>query len=108
MFGSVISALGQSYIYLSYVAFIASWTRGAGARDDVFGPGLWPVAFFAVLIPIWLTMVRARAEARQSNSTNPQVEALPLTALVAVIGFVVFAFIPGLMRMAWGWVPYVK
>lgn len=108
IFGSLVSAIGQSYVYLCYVAFIVSWTRTAGARSDVFSPVLWPVAFFAVLIPIWITMIRARAEARQSNSTNPQVEALPLTAFVGLSGFIIFAVMPSLMRTAWGWVPYVK
>ena len=108
VFGSIISSFGQAYVYLSFVAFVVNWTRFAGARGDVFGPILWPFAFLSVMVPIWLTMVRAREEARENKFASPQVEALPLTALIALMGFFIFAFVPDLARLAWRWVPYVR
>jgi len=108
IFGSIISALGQSYVYLAYVAFIVNWTMIAARRTDVVGFLLWPCAFLAVLIPMWLTLTRARVEDREQKSDNPQVEALHLTVVVALIGFFLFAFSPVVMKAAWGWVPYVK
>jgi hypothetical protein len=107
VFGSIISTLGQAFVYLSFVAFVVNWTRLAGARGDVFGPILWPFAFLSVMAPVWLTMVRAREEARENKFASPQVEALPLTTLIALVGFFVFAFFPGLVKLAWRWVPYV-
>jgi len=108
IFGSIVSALGQSYIYLAFTAFIVNWTMLAARRDDIVGFLVWPFAFFVVLIPIWLTLIRARAEAREQKSANAQVEALHLTVIAALLGFFVFAFAPIVMKAVWGWVPYVK
>lgn len=108
IFGSIISALGQSYVYLAYIAFIVNWTMLAARRNDVVGFLLWPFAFLVVLIPIWVTLIRARVEDQEQKSANPQVEALHLTVIVALIGFFVFAFVPMVMRVAWGWIPYIR
>ena len=105
IFGSIISALGQSYVYLAFIAFIVNWTMIAGKRNDIVGFLLWPFAFLAALIPIWLTLIRATGEARETGSASAQAEALPFTFIVALIGFFVFAFAPIVMRAAWGWVP---
>jgi len=103
----MIAAAGQAYIYLAFTAFVVSWTRLAAARDDVVGLVLWPVAFLAVTLPIWMSLIRARIEARESEHANPQVEALHLTTLITLMAFFAFAFAPMLMRVAWPWVPYV-
>jgi hypothetical protein len=108
IFGSIVSALGQSYVYLAFIAFIVNWTMLAARREDVVGFLLWPFAFLVVLIPIWLTLIRARGEAGEQESANPQVEALYLTVIAALLGFFAFAFAPIVIRVAWGWVPYVK
>jgi hypothetical protein len=108
IFGSIISALGQSYVYLAFIAFIVNWTMIGGKRNDIVGFLLWPFAFLTALIPIWLTLIRATGEARERGSASAQVEALPFTFIVAVIGFLVFAFVPIVMRAAWGWVPYIR
>lgn len=111
-FGSAVAALGQSYLYLAYVAFIVNWAMRAARRDDVvFGFLLWPVALLAVLIPIWINFIRGRVEAKevmqQTGHANPQVEALQYTVMTAFIGFFLFAFVPSVMRLGWFWVPYV-
>ena len=108
IFGSIMCALGQSYVYLAFVAFIVNWTMGAGRRNDVVGFLLWPFAFFAVFIPMVPTLGQATEEARERGRVNAQTEALPFTFIVAFIGFFVFAFAPIVMRAAWGWVPYIK
>ncbi|MBN1255562.1 MAG: hypothetical protein JXA50_09845 [Deltaproteobacteria bacterium] len=108
IFGSIVSALGQSYVYLTFTAFIVNWTMLAARREDVVGFVVWPVAFFAVFIPIWLAHGRANTEAREQKSRNAQVEALGFTFLVSLLGFFVFAFVPSVMRAAWGWLPYMK
>ena len=108
IFGSIVSALGQSYVYLAFIAFIVNWTMLAANREDVVGFLLYPFAFLAVLIPMWFALIRARVEAREQESANPQVEALHITFLIAFLGFFVFAFAPSVIRFAWGWLPYVR
>lgn len=108
IFGSMISALGQSYIYLGYVAFVAGWTSQAAGRDDVAGFVIWPFAFLAVTLPVWFNLIRARAEASELPYGSPQSEALHLTFLFALVAFFVFSFAPIVMRAAWAWVPFVS
>ncbi|NQV18996.1 MAG: hypothetical protein HQ534_10680 [Armatimonadetes bacterium] len=107
IFGSIISAIGQSYLYLSFIAFIVNWTLNAAAREDVIGFILWPFAFFVSLIPLWHTFIRASVEARELKFANPQVEALQITVFISILSFFVFAFIPSIVKIVWSWVPYV-
>lgn len=108
VFGSIVSALGQSYVYLTYVAFVVNWTLLTSKREDVIGFLLWPVAFFAILGPMWGNLIHARLEDKESKHANSQVEALHVTTIVTLIAFFVFTFAPSVMRFAWGWLPYMK
>lgn len=105
---SLVSAIGQSYVYLAFVAFVVNWTRLASQREDVSGIFLWPVAFLACFVPIYTSLIRARVEAQEQAHANPQVEALHITVLISVIAFFVFAFLPITITAAWPWVPYTR
>lgn len=102
------SALGQSYIYLAFTAFVVNWTVLASNREDVVDFILYPFAFLAVIFPIWFALIRGRVEARDHEHANAQVEALHITLLVIFLGFFVFVFAPNVIKFAWGWLPYVK
>lgn len=104
--GAVVAALGQSLVYLGYVAFIVNWTRLAISIQDV-NVIVWPIAFLAVMVPIWMNLIRARLEAREASFANPQAEALHVTTLIALLGFFVFAFVPSVIEPVYGWIPYV-
>jgi hypothetical protein len=108
IFGSVVSALGQSYVYLAFIAVIVGWTTLAANREDVIGLLLYPFAFLTTFVPIWFALIRARVEAREQKDASVQVEALHITVIVAFVGFFVFVFAPSVMRFAWGWLPYVR
>ena len=103
--GSLVAALGQSLVYLGFVAFIVNWTRLAISIQSV-SIIAWPVAFFAVMVPIWMNLIRARLEAREASFANPQVEALHITTLIALLGFFIFAFVPNAIEPVYGWIPY--
>lgn len=105
--GSLLSALGQSYVYLAYVALVVAWTRVSAARADIVGWVIWPFAGYAVFVPISWLLYKAREEAAEHTYANPQVEALQITFLVASIGFFAFAIFPALYKLLWGWVPFV-
>ena len=106
--GSVIAAIGQSYVYLAYVAGVVAWSSLAAARDDVVGFIVWPIAFVTAVGPIYMNLMRGTAEAKELPHGNPQVEALNLTLFAAIAGFLLFAFMPVAMKMLWGWVPFVN
>jgi hypothetical protein len=84
------------------------WTRNAASKDDVVGFVIWPIAFLAVFLPIWFNLGRARSEANEMKHASAQTEALHLTFLGSIVGFLVFIFIPIVPKILWGWVPYVS
>jgi len=102
--GSLVSAFGQCLVYLGYTAFVVNYTRTA-----VFFQGVnvivWIVAFLAVIVPIWMNLIRARLEEREASVANPQAQALHITTIVAFLGFFLFAFIPSAMELLYGWIP---
>lgn len=104
--GSLVSAFGQSFAYLAYTAFIVNWTALA-IRYQGVSLVVWPVAFLAVLLPLWFNLIRARLESQEQGHANAQVEALHITVLLTLLGFFVFAFFPVAMQSIYSWVPYV-
>ena len=69
---------------------------------------IWPIAFLAVVLPLWINLTHAKVEAREDGYfTNAQIEALYITFLLTLIGFFVFAFNPKTMEIIYNWVPYI-
>lgn len=107
IFGSVVCAIGQSFIYLAYAAFIVNWTLLAISHQNA-SILVWSVAFLTVALPLWFNLIHARLESREQGQANAQVEGLHITMLVALAGFFLFAFFPITMQTAYGWVPYMQ
>jgi hypothetical protein len=105
--GSIISSIGQTYIYLAYTAFIVSWTMNRIIEHDAVKFVAWIFAFLAVIIPLYKDLIRARVENKEAAYANPQIEALHLTFLLVFVGFFIFVFVPNVMNILWNWVPYV-
>lgn len=107
IFSSIISAIGQSFVYLAYTAFIVNWTILATSKQSVSFI-IWPIAFLVVVLPLWLNLTHARVEAKEMQHASAQTEALHITFLLTLIGFFIFAFIPRIMEIIYNWVPYIK
>lgn len=105
IFGSVVCAIGQSFIYLAYTAFIVSWTA-ARIRQ---GASIlcWLVAFLSVITPLWINLIRARVESREQPYANPQVEGMHLTFLIVLVSFFIFAIFEGAISYTYGWLPFI-
>lgn len=136
--GVLVNALGQSYVYLAFVALVVSWTVGASRRGDVVGFLVWPFAFLTVMAPVFFCWGDAEREERENklaraetaydaataegmdeqealnagrqaaNGTPAPIAGLQLTVIAALVGFFVFAFVPSVARTLWAWVPYVS
>lgn len=104
LIGSLISAIGQSFVYLAYVAFVVNWTQSAILNQDISFI-IWIAAFFASLVPLGTNIGIAEREAREDGYiTNPQIKGLNITLVVSFIGFFVFAFNPDFMESIYGWI----
>ncbi len=104
--GIIVSAIGQSYIYLAYQVWIINWTFAVVTFQDVTNFIVWGVTFLAVYLPVLKMRTIARLEDDEFGSfyRNPQVEALDITTIVSFVAFFVFVFIPSTMNSLWGWV----
>lgn len=103
--GTLISAIGQAYVYFAYIAFVVSWTRNTTRRDDIISFIIWGAAFIACILPLWKYLIAARIEAKESEFSNAQTEALHLVFILAFIAFFAFALLPATIETAWSWVP---
>ena len=108
--GCIVSVLAQSYLYLAVTGFIVSWTQFTLRREHAVSWLLWPVAFLAVMLPLSATISSARISVRTAKYPDYVVHGLitlDITIVITFIGFLVFAFIPCVMRVGWGWLPYL-
>jgi hypothetical protein len=96
IFGSIISVIGQSFVYLAYTAFVVNWTMLVISKQDVSFI-IWPIAFLVVVLPLWFNLIHARVEAKEMGHANAQTEALHITFLLTLIGF----FVLLLFRELW-------
>ncbi len=106
IFGSIISAVGQSYVYLAYTAFIVNWAMLAILKQGVSFV-IWPITFLAVVLPLWFNLIHARVESKEMEHASAQTEALHITVLLTLVGFFIFAFIPRVMEIIYNWLPYI-
>lgn len=104
--GSIISSLGQSYVYMAYVAFVAVYTHNSES-EGFLKVILWIIAFLSCIPPLWRQQGKAKAELNESQIpyANPQVEGLILTSLICTVGFFILLIFPSLIETIWGWLP---
>ena len=106
IFGTLLSIVGQSYIYLGWVAGVVLlakvFTNPPRAAMPIF---VWPAAFFAAVFPIYLCAAAAGAE--YNEGSKPQAQAVLIGQFIAAIGFFAFAFFPDIMRTGWPWIGWV-
>jgi hypothetical protein len=65
------------------------------------------VSFVVSFFPIYACCGAAVAEANESGDWNAQVTALFYSEILAVVGFFVFAFSPGVIAFGWPWIRYL-
>ena len=103
--GVIISAVGQSYVYLAFVALVVNFTKFEVHSGGVFGFVVWPIAFIATFAPVYLCAAAAIVEAG-GGAWNVQVMAIVFTEWLSVIAFFLFVFFPSLITLGWPWIPY--
>ena len=107
--GIIISSIGQSYIYLTYMVFIISWINLRILTYDLPKIPILIFTFLATVFPVFGFNSAAQFEHKESGSDyiNPQVLGIGFTTIISFISFFVFVFFPEAMSYFWSWVPYV-
>ena len=102
--GYGLTILGQLYVALIFTAFIV---RSSGHHlATVHGPGRWlgwtVSSVIAVAPPLVAMLDWARDSGREVQHT-----AVRATWVLTAVSFGVFLARPELLRLGWGWVPYL-
>ncbi len=112
--GLIVALIGQCFVALAWVALIITYVRYVSSQPNVWAWLLWIVGFFTA---ISLTSAASRATLLEERSDieyaekarfNVQHIAVPITGIIGVIAFFVFAFVPSVMSSLYGWLPYVE
>jgi hypothetical protein len=104
--GIVLAVLGQSYLYLAYVALVVAATKYYIHQAGLSPIFVWPASFFACVFPIYLCAAAAMAEF--SSGSMVQATAVVIGQFLAAIGFFMFAFFPNVIAMGWPWTPWLS
>jgi hypothetical protein len=99
LIGMLVATALQSYVYLAFVGLVVAGTKyyiHQGALSPIF---VWPASFIACILPMYLGVPTS------FRTGNPlKIMAMGNTAILALIGFFVFAFFPKLFALGWPWV----
>jgi hypothetical protein len=106
--GTMLAILGQSYVYLAYVALVVAGTKHyvhQAALSPIF---VWSACFFACVFTIYCCAAAAGAEYSQGSGSGVQTNAVLIGQLVAAIGFFLFVFFPNVIALGWPWTPWLS
>lgn len=108
--GVTVASIFQTYFYLSFVAFVISWTSYRLQPEQFSNYIVWTFAFASALLPLWFGSAMMRVQHKEKNTglLSATAEATKLTCFLATIGFFVFVYTSGIMSTLWSWVPYVE
>lgn len=103
-------AAGQSFVFLSWVAFVVAYTLLVVRNQPVVGWLVWIAAFLVSAAPGAFASRVSKGEELEEPRLAQGVPHLALSAsmIALVIGFILFAVRPATMLSLWRWVPFVR
>ena len=102
--GLAACVVGQSYVALALCALVVGFTTNLlQKRTDLIGWIIWTIAFWVACAPAFYNA----KEASTKNEEKTQDIASTFTLILSPIGFLLFVFAPSIMKVGWGWMPYV-
>jgi len=104
IFGIMLAVLGQSYVYLGFVAVVVIWTKYYIHQKDLVEFFVWPASFFACVYPIYMCAAAAEGERSRRRGSGVQTVAVVSSQFIAAIGFLVFVFVPSVVLAGWPWI----
>ena len=106
--GIMLAVLGQSYVYLAFVALVVTWTKYYIHQKGMSPIFVWPASFFACVFPIYLCAAAAEGEYSQGSGSTVQTIAVIIGQFIAAIGFFVFVFFPNVILVGWPWISWLS
>lgn len=100
----------QAYIFLSWMAFVISYTMLINRHQPVIRWIVWVVAVYAAINPTIIAAHHSRTEEKE----NPELEntaphlSVSFNCLIVPISFILFILFPVLMLYGWSWIPHVR
>jgi len=102
VWGLFLTVAGQLYAALVFVALVIHFVAPRLSEATGFGKWVvWVIAFMVGVAPPSMAL----KDAVRADPRNVQHLATTFTAPLTAIGFLLFVFVPALMKAGWGWVP---
>jgi hypothetical protein len=94
--GLLVATAVQSYVYLAFVGLVVAGTKYNIHQEALSPIFVWPASFIGCILPMYF------AAPTSISTGNPlKLMAMGNTAILAVLGFFVFAFFPKLFALGW-------
>ncbi len=116
--GLLLSAGAQSFVYVSYVAFVVKSIHRTMEGEPDLAWLIWTAGFFAAIHPINVVKTMGFREDDQNRrealatgeelAPNANVWGAGLTFHASIVSFLWFANQPSAMATLWGWVPSIR
>jgi hypothetical protein len=108
IFGIILAVLGQSYVYLGFVAVVVIWTKYYIHQKDLVEVFVWPASFFACVYPIYFCAAAAEGERSRRRGSNVKRVAVTTSQFIVALGFFVFVFVPSVILVWWPWISWLS
>ncbi len=111
--GSLISGIGQSYLYLSFMIYVIGFSRLLIEQRDVNEYFMWVICFIFLIGTIQQIRYKGNLEFNEKKTKiptvyeNPQLSGLLITEIIAFIGFFVIIFYPDIVYPLWSWIELI-
>jgi hypothetical protein len=108
--GSIISGIGQSYIYIAFMIYIIDFSRLLIEVKGINKYFMWITCFIFLIGTIQQTRYLGKLEFLMdqcdldTHNENPQINGLFITEIIAFISFFVIIFYPKIIHPFWTWV----
>ncbi len=104
--GAIVSSIGQSYLYISFMIYMIEFSKTLIAVKNPNKYFMWIFCFIFLVGTIQQIRHKANLEALRNKSDfkNPQLTGLLVTEITSFISFFVIVFYPPIIDPFWIWV----
>ena len=107
--GSIVSGIGQSYLYIAFMIYIIDFSRLLINEKGVNKYFMWIICLIFLLGTIQQIRHKGKLDFSQTqketnSSHDPQLTGLLITEIITFVGFFVIVFYPKIIHPLWTWV----
>lgn len=104
--GTIISSIGQSYLFISFMIYTINTSNDLIIKYDLNKYVIFILTFFVLIGTIQQTYYKAKIELKENNTDylNTQINGLFITQIISLIAFIIFMYDINYTNYLWKWV----